>query len=159
METINETDIPKVMQNSDVLYKSDVKWVSDIPYQEPNDFEKDMIKDTSTVEKLLEQEKLEVIEKEKKILLMTEEEKNEEKKKNLLTIFKVVSANRLGYHPLVNISNLQPSQKETFIGNIKCLCEDYNNGFESDITDEFNRICNEKLFHCGSDVSCYSVYS
>jgi hypothetical protein len=159
MEIINETDIPKVIQNSDVLYKSDVEWVKDIPYQEPNDYEKDMLKDSSTVERLLEGERLEAIEKEEKILLMTEEEKNEEKKKNLLTIFKVVVANRLGHHPLVNISNLQPSQKEAFMGNIKCLIEDYNNGFECDITCEFNRICNEKLFQCGSDISCYPVYS
>jgi hypothetical protein len=158
MITINEEE-PKVIQNSDYLYKSDVEWVKDIPYQEPNDFEKDMLKDTSTTEKLLEQERLEVIEKEKKKLLMTEEEKNEEKKKYLLTIFKVVVSNRLGYHPLVNISNLQPSQKEAFLENLKSLCEDYNNGFESDITNEFNRICNEKLFQCGADVSGYPVYS
>jgi hypothetical protein len=159
METINETDIPKVIQNSDVLYKRDVEWVKDIPYQEPNDYEKDMLKDTSTAEKLIEQEKLEAIEQEEKILLMTEEEKNEEKKKNILTMFKVIVANRLGHHPLVNISNLQQSQKDAFIGNIKCLVEDWNNGFEVDITDEFNKICNEKLFQSGADVSCYPVYS
>ena len=158
METINETDIPKAIQNSDCLYKKDVEWVKDIEYKEPNDYEKDMLKNTSNAEQLLEQERLEAIEQEEKILLMTEEEKAEEKKKNLMTIFKVVVANRLGHHPLVNISNLQPSQKETFLGNIKCLIEDYNNGFETDITDEFNRICNEKLFQCGADVSCYPVY-
>lgn len=158
METINENDIPKVIQNSDCLYKKDVEWVKDIPYQEPNDFEKDMLKDTSTAEKLIEQERLEAIEREEKILLMTEEEKNEEKKKNILTMFKVIVANRLGHHPLVNLSNLQPSQKEAFLGNIKCLVEDWNNGFETDITGEFNKICCEKLFQSGSDVSVYPVY-
>lgn len=160
METINEiSEIPKVIQNSDYLYKKDVEWVKDIPYQEPNDYEKDMLNNTSTAEKLIEQERLEAIEQEKKKLLMTEEEKNEEKKKNLLIIFKVVAANRLNLHPLVNVSNLQPSQKESFLGNIKSLIEDYNNGYEVDITNEFNRICNDKLFQCGTDVSGYPVYS
>jgi hypothetical protein len=45
------------------------------------------------------------------------------------------------------------------MGNIKCLIEDYNNGFEEDINSEFNRICNEKLFKCGDDVSSYSIYN
>ena len=154
METINETsEIPKVTQNSDFLYKTDVEWVKDIPYQEPNDFEKDMLKDTKTAEQLLKEEQEEVI------VLKTVEEQNKEKVKNLILMFKVITCDRMNLHPLYNLSTLQPSQAERFKNNMESLAEDFNNGMGKEITDEFNRICNEKLFQCGADVSGYPVYS
>lgn len=158
MEKTESQDLPTAINNSDFLYKTDVQWRTDIEYIEPNQFEKDMLKDSKTISQLIEEEAKEKLEQEEKILLMTDAEKLEEKKKNLLTIFKVIVANRLNYHPLINLSTLQPYQKETFMGNIKCLIEDYNNGFEEDISIEFNRICNDKLFKCGDDVSTYPVY-
>ena len=154
METINETsEIPKVIQNSDFLYKTDVEWVKDIPYQEPNDFEKKMLEDTKTAEQLLKEEQEEVI------VLKTVEEQNKEKVKNLILMFKVITCDRMNLHPLYNLSTLQPSQAERFKNNMESLAEDFNNGMGKEITDEFNRICNEKLFQCGADVSCYPVYS
>lgn len=165
METINDTpeliseisnvisDIPKVIQNSDFLYKSDIEWVKDIPYQEPNDFERKMLEDTKTAEQLLKEEQEEVI------VTKTEEEKKKEKVKNLILMFKVITCDRMNLHPLYNLSSLQPSQSERFKNNMESLAEDYNNGMGKEITDEFNRICCEKLFQCGSDVSQYPVYS
>jgi hypothetical protein len=149
MELIGETELPKVIQNSDYLYKSNVEWFKDIEYCEPNEFEKNMLKNTKTPQELLEEEAKEVI------VLQTEEEK----KKNILTIIKVVCANRLGFSPLVNVSTLQPKQIESFKGMMECLISDYNCGLGDDVTKEFNNICNEKLFHCGADVSSYPVYS
>jgi len=154
METINETpEIPNVIQNSDYLYKSDVEWVKDIPYQEPNDFEKKMLEDTKTAEQLLKEEQEEVI------VLKTEEELKQEKIKNLILMFKVITCDRMNLHPLYNLSNLQPLQVEKFKNNMESLKEDYDNGMIKEITDEFNRICNDKLFQCGADVSGYPVYS
>jgi cysteinyl-tRNA synthetase len=154
METINETpELPKVIQNSDYLYKSDVEWVKDIPYQEPNDFEKKMLEDTKTAEQLLKEEQEEVI------VLKTEEELKQEKIKNLILMFKVITCDRMNLHPLYNLSNLQPSQVERFKNNMNSLKEDYDNDMIKEITDEFNRICNDKLFQCGADVSGYPVYS
>lgn len=153
MENTEISDIPKVIQNSDFLYKSDVEWVKDIPYQEPNDFEKDMLKDTKTAEQLLKEEQEEVI------VLKTVEEQNKEKVKNLIIMFKVITCDRMNLHPLYNLSTLQPSHAERFKNNMESLAEDFNNGMGKEITDEFNRICNEKLFQCGADVSSYPVYS
>jgi hypothetical protein len=154
METIIETsDIPTVIQNSDTIYKTDVEWVKDIPYQEPTDYEKDMLKDTKSTEQLLKEEQEEVI------VLKTEEELKQEKIKNLVLMFKVITCDRMKLHPLYNLSNLQPLQVEKFKNNMNSLKEDYDNGMIKEITDEFNRICNDKLFHCGADVSGYPVYS
>lgn len=142
-----------VIQNSDCLYKTNVEWVKDISYQEPNDFEKKMLEDSKTAEQLLKEEQEEVI------VLKTEEEKKKEKIKNLILMFKVITCNRMNLHPLYNLSTLQPSQVERFKNNMESLAEDYNNGMEKEITDEFNKICNDKLFSCGADVSTYPVYS
>jgi hypothetical protein len=146
-------DIPKVIQNSDYLYKSDIKWRTDIEYIEPNQFEKDMLKDTKTPSELLKEEA-----EEEKIVLKTPEEKEKEKIKNLITIFKVITSNRMGLHPLHNLSYLQPSELERYKNNMNSLAEDFNNGMGEEITNEFNRICNDKLFSCGADVSVYPVY-
>jgi len=150
-DTLNEET--KVVQNSDYLYKSDVKWVSDIPYQEPNDFEKDMLKNTKTAEELLKDEQEEII------VPKTKEEEDKELTKNLILMFKVITCDRMNLHPLYNLSTLQPSQAERFRNNMESLGEDYNNGMYKEIINEFNRVCNEKLFQCGADVSTYPVYS
>jgi len=149
----NTEEQSNVIQNSDTIYKTDIEWVKDIPYQEPTDYEKDMIKDTKTADQLLKEEQEEVI------VLKTEEELKQEKIKNLVLMFKVITCDRLNLHPLYNLSNLQPLQIEKFKNNMKSLKEDYDNDMIKEITDEFNRICNDKLFHCGSDVSSYPVYS
>ena len=150
METNNETsEIPKVIQNSDFLYKSDVEWVKDIPYQEPNEFEKDMLKNTKSAKELIEDEL------DKETLELTQEEKI----KNVILMFQVIALNRMNLHPLYNVSTLSPYQKKELLGHMECLKSDYDNDLMVDISNEFNRICNEKLFQCGADVSSYPVYS
>jgi hypothetical protein len=148
MESVNE---PVVIQNSDFMYKTENNWVNDTTVREKTEFEINMLKDTKTPEELLEEER-------KEVEVKYVEEDNKEKLKSLLTIFKVITANRLGYHPLINLSTLQPDQAVRFKNNIESLVEDFNNGMEKEITEEFNRICNEKLFHVGADVSSYAVY-
>jgi hypothetical protein len=112
-----------------------------------------MLKDSKTSEELLN------MESEETIVLKTEEEQKQERIKNLILMFKVITADRMGLHPLYNLSKLQPSQAEKFKNSMQSLSEDFNNGMGNEITDEFNRICCEKLFHCGADVSTYPVYS
>jgi hypothetical protein len=148
MESVNES---VVIQNSDFMYKTENNWVNDTTVREKTEFEINMLKDTKTPEELLEEER-------KEVDVKYIDEDNKEKLKSLLTIFKVITANRLGYHPLINLSTLQPDQAVRFKNNIESLVEDYNNGMEKEITEEFNRICNEKLFHVGADVSSYAVY-
>jgi hypothetical protein len=148
-------DIPKVIQNSDYLYKSDIKWNSDIEYIEPNQFEKDMLKGTKTAKELIEEEYEEL----NKIKILTDEEKLIQKKKNYLTMFQIIALNRLNLNILLDVSKLQKEQKESFKLHVNNLIEDYHNGFEEDIEKQFNKICNEKLFNCGNDVSNYPIYS
>jgi len=145
-------NITRLIQNSDFLHKKDVDWVKDIDYQEPNNFEKEMLENTKTPIQLIKEEQ------EETIVLKTEEELKQEKNKNLILMIKIITADRLGYHPLYNLSTLQPSQATKFKGIMEGLINDYNNGFSEDITKEFNTICCEKLFQCGADVSQYPIY-
>ena len=57
LERIKQEGPHEIIQNSDSLYKKDIKWIDTIPYEEPNQYEKDMIKDTLKPEALLEKEK------------------------------------------------------------------------------------------------------
>jgi hypothetical protein len=59
----------------------------------------------------------------------------------------------------MNTSYLQPYQLKDFLSMMNSLIEDYNQGLELQIREEFNRICNEKLFSNGTDVSQYPVYA
>jgi hypothetical protein len=148
METIEDTEEPKVVQNSDYLYKSDVKWRDDIEYIEPSDFEKDLLKDTMTPAQLLEEE----VKEEVKQLT------DEEIKKNIIMMIKVIGLDRMGLFPLMNPSYLQPSRKKELIGHMQSLVNEYNCGNQLDIANEFNRICNNKLLSNSCDVSTYPVY-
>jgi len=145
--------IPKVIQNSDVLYKSSIQWANNTDYVEPNHYEIAMLAGTKKPKELLEEEASE------EIVLKSEEEIKKQKTKDLLLIFKVVSLNRLGHHPIQNTSMLQPLQLKQFLDMMNTLIEDYNQGLEVEITSEFNKICNEKLFHNDADISKYPVYA
>jgi hypothetical protein len=146
MDTIEE--IPKVIQNSDYLYKSNIEWCKDIEYIEPNEFEKDMLKDTKTPKELIESEA------DEEIIVLTPDEKI----KNIILMFQVIALNRMNLYPLYNVSTLNPSQKKELLGHMECLKMDYDNDLIEDITNEFNRICNDKLFSSNKDVSTYPVY-
>lgn len=146
MDTIEE--LPKVIQNSDYLYKSNVEWCKDIEYIEPNEFEKDMIKNTKSAKELIEDEL------DKEALVLTQEEKI----KNIILMFQVIALDRMKLHPLYNVSTLNPSQKTELLGHMDCLKMDYDNDLILDISNEFNKICNDKLFSSNKDVSTYPVY-
>jgi hypothetical protein len=141
-------EIPKVVQNSDYLYKSNVEWCKDIEYVEPNQFEKDMLKNTKSAKELIEDEL------DEEVLQLSQEEKI----KNVILMFQVIALNRMNLHPLYNVSHLDPVRKTELLGHMDSLKMDYDNDLMCDITNEFNRICNDKLFSSNSDVSTYPVY-
>jgi hypothetical protein len=146
--------IPKVVQNSDVLYKSNIQWANNIEYIEPNDYEIAMLNGTKKPHELLEEEKEEVI------VIKSEEEIKKQRTKDLLLIFKVVSLNRLGHHPILNTSLLQPIQLKEFLDMMNSIItNEFDQGLETQIRDEFNKICNEKLFCSKADVSQYPIYA
>lgn len=92
-------DVHQIIQNSDYLYKSDVKWRDDIKYEEINQFEKDMIKGTISPEILLEKEK-------------TEEAIKVDDRRAYITKIKIIAFGRLNIYPLSNGSFLSSKEKE-----------------------------------------------
>ena len=77
----------------DSLFKSENTWIKDIPIQEINDYEKEMLKGTISPMELIEEEK-------------TEKEIKRDKMKEVITMLKVISLNRMDIHPLFNTSKL-----------------------------------------------------
>ena len=143
----------KIVQNSDVLYKSDIQWIQNIEYVEPNSYEIKQLHGTKSSKELIEDESKE------EIVLKTEEEIKKQKTKDLLLIFKVVSLNRLGHYPIMNTSYLKPMEQKDFLSMMNTLVEEYYKGLEITITEEFNKICLEKLFDNNTDVSKYPIYN
>jgi len=153
--SINEPEtIPNVIHNSDVLYKSNIQWANNIEYIEPNNYEIAMLHGTKKPHEILEEEKEEVI------VIKSEEEIKKQRTKDLLLIFKVVSLNRLGHHPIHNTSYLQPIQLKEFLDMMNSIItNEFDQGLELQIRDEFNKICNDKLFSSKCDISQYPVYA
>jgi hypothetical protein len=146
METVQ--DIPKVIPNSDYLYKSNIEWCKDIPYQPPNEYEIDMLKGTKSAKELLEEEAVEI----------SEEQKRKDRLRHYLTMFKVITLTRMNLSPIYDTSLFQPHQKIEYMRHMESLVEDYNNDFEPDITNEFNKICIDKIFN-NPDVSSCPVFN
>lgn len=131
---------PQVIQNSDYLYKSDIKWKEDIPYEDPNQFEIDFNKDTKKPNELLEFEKV-------------EEPIKSDKKRDLIDRIKVISLNRLGYYPLTNPSTFFQKDKDKLIEVMKECLE-----LPEDIlTQEFNEVCTTKIFLPNADYSLFTI--
>ena len=73
-------------------------------------------------------------------------------------MFQVIALDRMKLSPLYNVSLLNQSQKKELLGHMDSLKMDYDNDLIVDISNEFNRICNDKLFSSNTDVSTYPVY-
>ena len=154
VEQVVDPIIPKVIQNSDFLYKSNIQWADNIEYVEPNAYEIEMLRGTKKADQIIEEEQ------EEEIVIKSQEEIKKQRTKDLLLIFKVVSLNRLGYHPIKNTSTLQPVQLKEFLDMMNSIItNEFEQGLEIKIRDEFNKICNEKLFSSNCDISQYPVYA
>jgi len=135
----------KVIQNSDVLFRSDVKWVDPIEPKPINDFEKEMLKDSYTAEQLLEKEK-----EEKPMVLTTEEHR----KQHIMKV-KVIALDRMGKPPLMNPSLFEKREKEELIKHM----EETLQLTEDVITELFNEVCLRRIFTSKADYSTFPVYS
>jgi hypothetical protein len=129
----------------DSLFKSENTWIKDIPMQEINDYEKEMLKGTISPMELIEEEK-------------TEEEIKRNKMKEVITMLKVISLNRMNLNPLYNCSILTPHKRKEFLDIMNSLVVDYNEGKKEEIEAEFNTVCIEKLFSNNLDYSQFPVY-
>lgn len=145
METIDNITDQKVVQNSDVLYRSDIKWVEAVEPKPINDFEKEMLKDSYTAEQLLEKEK-----EEKPMVLTTEEYR----KQHIMKV-KVIALDRMGKPPLMNPSLFNKKEKEELIKHM----EETLQLTEDVITELFNEVCLRRIFTEKADYSNFPVYS
>lgn len=145
MEEIQTTET-KVLQNSDYLAKTEVQWIQDIPYCEPNQFEKDMLKNTLTPEQLLENE-------------MTEEKQQLIKINDIKVKIKIVALNIMGETPIQNTSLFSSLKKKTLLDTMNSVYETVYLVDEQKLTDMFNEVCQTKVFGDNCDYTSYPVYS
>ena len=144
-------ELSNVVQNSDVLNRNAFPMVESVEYVEPNEYEKNMLKDTLTPEQLLQRE--EELKNNPKEL--TDEQKEKNRKRDYITKVKVVANNMLGKHPTANPSFYNKKDKAKMIEYMEYIIGNYS---DEDLNKEFNEVCNDKLFVDGFDYSCLPVY-
>jgi len=137
---------PQVIQNSDTLYKSDIKWIDTIEYQEPNQFEKDMLKGTLSPEELLANE-------------MTDEKQELIKINDIKVKIKVVALNIMGESPIQNTSLFSALKKKTLLDTMNSVYETVYLVDEDKLTEMFNDVCATKVFGENCDYTSYPVYT
>lgn len=135
-----------VVQNSDYLAKTDIEWVKDIHYQEPNQFEKDMLKGTLTPEQLLEGE-------------MTEEKQQLIKINDIKVKIKIVALNVMGESPIQNTSLFSKLKKQTLLDTMNSIYQNVYMVDEDKLTEMFNEVCRSKIFGDNCDYTSYPIYS
>jgi hypothetical protein len=135
-----------IIQNSDYLAKSDIEWVKDIEYSEPNQFEKDMLKNTLTPEQLIEGE-------------MTEDKIQLLKINDLKVKIKIISLNIMGECPIQNTSLFSNLKKKTLLDTMNSIYQNVYLVDEQKLTDMFNEVCQTKVFGDKCDYTSYPVYS
>ena len=128
-----------VIQNSDVLFKNEVEWTKDIEYREPNEYEKEMTKDTMTPEQLLQQEQ----EEKENYKEPTEEEKEQQRRHDYITKVKVIAMDKMGKSIISNPSYWRHEQKNTLKNIMQNIIDTYT---EEELQKQFNEVVNEKLF-------------
>lgn len=137
---------PQVIQNSDYLSKSDIKWIEHVEYQEPNQFEKDMLKGTLTTEELLANE-------------MTEEKQQLIKINDIKVKIKVIALNIMGESPIQNTSLFNKLKKQTLLDTMNSVYENVYLVDEAKLTEMFNTVCQTKVFGEDCDYTSYPVYN
>ena len=137
---------PQVVQNSDTLYKSDIKWIDTIEYKEPNQFEKDMLKGTLSPEELLANE-------------LTEEKQQLLKINDIKVKIKVVALNIMGESPIQNTSLFNKLKKQTLLDTMNSVYETVYLVDEDRLTQMFNEVCQTKVFGENCDYTSYPVYA
>ena len=145
-------ELSNVVQNSDVLNRNAFPMVESVEYVEPNEYEKNMIKDTLTPEQLLQREE----ELKNKPKELTDEQKEYIRKRDYITKVKVIANNMLDKPPTANPSFYSKKDKAKMIEYMQYIIGNYN---DDDLNKEFNEVCNDKLFVDGFDYSCLPVYN
>lgn len=134
---VKDNEGHKVVKNSDVLFKQEVEWIQDIKYEEPNEYEKALLKNTP--EELLKQEE----EEEKNKPIKTQEEIDKEYKEAYILRVKVIAMYKMGKSIITNPSFWKHELKQQLITEMQNIIDLYS---EEEIQNKFNFIVNETLF-------------
>jgi hypothetical protein len=121
-----------------------------IVYQEPNEFEKNMIAHTLNAEQLLEMERQEEEERLKKESEITEEEKENveeipaEHTREYIEMVKLIAITECGHFPLTNPSSLDDYEKDKIKYKMEQIIT--SNLCYFFVEQKFNEICTKKVF-------------
>jgi hypothetical protein len=117
-----------------------------------------MLKGTKTASELLAEEADELI------LMEKEDDIEKQRIKDGLLMIKIISLDKMGLPPLTNPRDLTTDQHEEFIKTVNfyvdivnMLVKDYNEDAMTNIRDQFNKICLNKIFNT-TDYSNFPVY-
>jgi len=149
MSELIEKEEVKVVENSDVLFRKPFEVVENIEPQPINEFEKNMLKDTKSVEQVLKEEQ------EDKEPELTEEEKEKVKRKAYVDMLKVIAFDKLDLPILTNPSNLPKKKKDKVLETMYSIMAELA---EEELRKEFSRVCDEKLFDPSVDYSQFPIY-
>ena len=144
MEFTDET----VIQNSDTLYKKDVKWIDTIEPQPINDYEKDMLKNTFKPDELIMLEKSTIID----TIPLTDT--NTKNRRDYITKVKLIALDMIGKPLMYNTSFLPLKLKNELLDRMREIMS----WDDTKITTKFNELCTDKLFHPTSEFWYYPVY-
>ena len=133
-ENENSEEEQKVIQNSDEIYKQDVEWVQDIPYTEPNEYEKNIIH-KKTLQEI-------EVEEEEEIKNKTQEQLDKEYKQAYILRVKVIAMHNMGKSIIANPSYWKHEHKKKLIDEMQYILD---NMVEEEIIEKFNFIVNENL--------------
>ena len=142
-----ETTDNQVVQNSDFLHKSDVKWFSDIKYQEPDEHELKLLEGTISSKDLVQLESVEPQ------IYYTDEQK---KRMDIIKI-KIVALDKMNEHPLVETHLFSNNKKKELIEHMQWSLDMFNDEFIIFNT-KFNQICQDRLFTQICDYSSFPIY-
>lgn len=140
--TIINCDGYQVIQNSDSLYKQDVKWIDDIKPEPINQYEINMLKNTKDTSTLLKEE-------ESSTTIQTNP------RRDYITKVKVVAFGRLNIDPLTNGSFLSSKIKRQVVSEMEKILK----LSEDQLLTEFNQTCIDDIFTAKSDYSTFPVYT
>lgn len=145
---IEEPSETVVVHNSDILYRKECNWVTDIPYTEPSNDEIKLLEGTYKPHEILEQEAQEQI----------YERTEFQKKRDIINKIKVVALDAMGEHPLAESCKFNQKKKNLLIAEMqKCIHEYLCDPESFDV--RFNKVCIESIFVTNTEYSALPIYN
>jgi len=135
-----------VIEGSDYLYKKECNWITDIPYEPPNEFELKLLEGTVSPSILLEKEV------EEEIVMRTPEQQ----RRDVINKIKIVSLHEMGEDALCDPSHFRREKKKQLINVMQKYLDIYNED-KDQLNKLFNEACTDSIFD-KVDYTKYPIY-